>query len=143
MSKKSTFKQETFKGIGNYSTLNKNLMSGNIGDILYKNLRALQIFIYFNNQYDSGAYNEKSNSHPKSNKDNLSYPKSEYIKLMDKRTFDKNIDFLINLGLLRIVKYRYKTRECTIYGLSEEWINYGTKFFKVKNNDKRIQNKAL
>jgi len=143
MAKRTVFKQEIFKGIGNYSTLNKNLMNGIIGKILNKNLRALQIYIYFNTQYSSGAFCEKTNSHPNSNKDNLSYPKKEYLELMDKRTFDKNIDLLINYGLIKIIDNRYATRECTLYGMSEMWINYGTKFFKIRNQDKRPQKREL
>ena len=117
-------------------------MNSEIGEILYKKCRALQIFIYFNSQY-RGLWNKKTHAFINSNKNNLYYPKEKYEKHMTKRVFDKNIDLLIELGLIKIIEYRYGTRESTIYGMGDEWIKYGKKDFYIENDSKRFQNKEL
>jgi hypothetical protein len=136
--KSQTFTRETFQGKGYFTSINKNLLSGRIGEELYKHPRALGIYIYFINQYNQGPYNKKL-GFTNSNKNNLSYPKKDYIKFMNIITFNKNLDIVIELGLIRVIKNRYATRECTIFGLSDMWLNYGKNEFIVKNNEKRKQ----
>lgn len=75
------------------------------------------------------------------NKNDLSMPKSEYTKLMNDRTFGKAIDRLIDLGFIKVIECRWTTRECTIYGFSEQWKYYGTDKFNVTDKDRRVKRK--
>jgi len=81
-----------------------------------------------------------------SNKNNISIPKKEYLGLdesqlwtikMGMSTFQNSIDNLIKLGFVKVVEYRYATRECNIYGFSDMWSYYGTEKFVIKNEWKR------
>jgi len=75
------------------------------------------------------------------NRNNISMPKSEYSTFMNERTFSKTIDKIIEMGFVRVIECRWNTRECTIYGLSEQWANYGTDNFTITIKDRRIKRK--
>lgn len=136
------FNQEKFKGYGTYSTINKKMMKSEIGLLLYQHPRSYAMFNFFNNQYEC-KFDKKNKKLVSSNKDNLCYTEKQYKSHgITKRIFDKNIDNLIEWGLIKIIKYRFETRECTIYGMSEMWLNWGTKDFKIEECDKRIQKRA-
>lgn len=67
-----------------------------------------------------------------SNKENISIPNKEYSKLMHRNTFEKSIDHLIELGFIKLIENRYKTRQCNIYGFCDMWQSYGDKDFYIK-----------
>jgi hypothetical protein len=73
----------------------------------------------------------------KSNENDISMPKQEYMKLMNNRTFFKSIDHLIELGFIKVIEGRYATRECNIYGFNDAWKHYGTDTFNIKDEWKR------
>lgn len=139
----STYKREQFMGKGYFTDFNKKVLEGEVGHLLMKKPRAFTIFMYFMNQYNHGALNKKTGIFPNSNKEDLSCPKSFWEKYTDKKTFDGCIDYLINLGLIKINVYRYSERKCTIYGLNDMWLNYGKKEFIILNEWKREQKQTL
>ena len=98
----------------------------------WKELEYISIFLYFYMKTKFTKYKDGTN-----NANNISIPKSEYSKLMTQRTFEKNIDQLINLGFIKVVRGGYNTRECTLYGFSAMWKEYGTDDFKINPSDKR------
>lgn len=71
------------------------------------------------------------------NEDNISFTYKEGAELMDKKTFTKAIDKLIDTGFIYIVRQGV-LKECSIYGLSKEWQNYGTDSFDVKPRTRRV-----
>ena len=71
------------------------------------------------------------------NDDNLSFTYVEGKKLMDKKTFTKAIDKLIESGFIYIVRQGL-LKECSIYGLSKEWQYFGTTAFDIKPRVKRM-----
>jgi len=73
------------------------------------------------------------------NTNNIEMPRSEYSKFMNDRTFWKSIDNIIEHGFIRVVENRWNTRECTIYGFSTQWRNYGTSAFTIKLSDRRAK----
>lgn len=123
------------KNGGRFSTLDCNMMKSPIGEILKKNAYAFLIFSIFNDKYIA-TYSKGLCI--KSNRNNLSLPRSEYKKYMVQKTFEKAIDLLIELGLIKLVVNGYPQRIANIYGFSCEWKNYNTKQFNVKNKDRRV-----
>ena len=75
-----------------------------------------------------------------SNENDLNLTYSEGEKLMNRLTFRKSIDQLIELGFIRMIQQSWTTRECNIYGLHSMWQLYGTKNFVVKPRIKRSKN---
>lgn len=72
------------------------------------------------------------------NGNNITFPKSEWSKYYSRKdAFDKDMDKLIELGFIKVVLYRGNMRLSTIYGFSDQWINYGTDRFIVTNKDRR------
>ena len=63
------------------------------------------------------------------NKYKIIFPYQEAIKVMDKRTFIKAKDKLIERGIIDVVKQGGFYKQATIYGLSDRWVKYGTKNF--------------
>lgn len=78
-----------------------------------------------------------------SNKDNISMARSEYIQLMNNRTFFKSIDHLIELGFIKVISTgsRYGKQKCNIYGFNDMWQRYGTDSFRIKNEWRREKNR--
>jgi hypothetical protein len=66
------------------------------------------------------------------NENDISIPKAEYLTFLHQKTFEKSIDHLIDLGFVKVVQYRYGTRECTIYGFNDMWKCYKTSRFNIK-----------
>lgn len=80
----------------------------------------------------------KSKYSKKTDEDDISMPKSEWIKYYSKKTpFDKAMNSLIDLGFIKVVKYQGNLRKPTIYGYSDQWKNYGTDKFNISKCDKR------
>ena len=71
------------------------------------------------------------------NDDNLSFTYAEGTKLMDKKTFTKAMDNLIDSGFIYIVRQGL-LKQCSIYGLSKEWQYFGTSAFSIKPRVKRM-----
>ncbi len=76
----------------------------------------------------------------KSNCDNISMPKSEYVKFINERTFSKSMDNLIEHGFIKVVRWGYPTRKCTIYSFNDAWKNYGAENFEIKDEWRRTDN---
>ncbi|ADK13133.1 hypothetical protein LAbrini_10740 [Clostridium autoethanogenum] len=78
------------------------------------------------------------------NKDNISMPRSEYLKFMAKNTFEKCVDELIDYGFIRIVEYKPMagSRKVIIYGFNDMWKKYGTDKFHVKEEWKRAKHRS-
>ena len=74
-----------------------------------------------------------------SNYNNVSMPKSEYEKIMSNRTFYKSIDNLIEHGFVKVVRSGYAEKICNIYSFSDSWKQYGTKYFEIKNEWRRVK----
>lgn len=101
-----------------------------------------------NNMMESKAWNQLScyamviylhikSKYNHNNADNISLTYSEAGKLMNKRTFTKAIDELINHGFIELLEQNWTARRPNIYGLSSMWQHYGTSCFKVKQRQKR------
>lgn len=84
----------------------------------------------------------KNNTKGTDNRDNISLPKSEWSELYNNnyRTFSRDIDALIDVGLIRVVQYQQNLRKPTIYGFSEKWKLYGTDKFHLDINEQRPKN---
>ncbi len=94
----------------------------------------IQLYLYMLRKYQRKVTNGQIWD---SNRDNISVPAKEYRKLMHQATFEKCIDHLIELGFIKLIENRYKTRQCNIYGFTDTWQKYGTKEFIVKPEHKR------
>lgn len=71
------------------------------------------------------------------NENNLSFTYKEGLEIMNKRTFTKAMDNLIDNGFIHIVRQGL-LKQCSIYGLSDEWQYFGTNAFKVISRVKRM-----
>lgn len=71
------------------------------------------------------------------NENNLSFTYKEGLEIMNKRTFTKSIDNLIDNGFIYIVRQGL-LKQCSIYGLSDNWQYFGTSAFKVVSRVKRM-----
>lgn len=76
------------------------------------------------------------------NENNLSFTYSEGKKLMDKTTFTKALDNLIENGFIKIVRQGV-LKECSIYGLCEQWQYFNTPAFKIIPRIKRTRKPKL
>lgn len=77
-----------------------------------------------------------------SNEDNISFTYAEGERLMNKRTFTKSIDQLIDLGFIKIVRQGWTTREPNIYGFSDQWQRYGLEELKISSRSKRATSRG-
>ena len=77
------------------------------------------------------------------NENNISVPRSEYIKFMHPTTFRKSIDHLIDLGFVKLVESRHDIRKCTIYGFSDAWQRYGKEDFYIDPKHRRTLQQQL
>lgn len=102
----------------------------------WKQLTATDINLYLNMRRKYTARYTKGIL-TKSNRNDISMVKKEYLRLMSQRSFEKSIDHLIELGFIKVIESRYSTRECTIYGFSDMWQVYGTNKFIIKEEWKR------
>lgn len=84
-------------------------------------------------------YMEMKSKYTGTNQDDISLTYSEGQKLMNKLTFTKSLDQLIELGFIKLVRQSWTTRECNIYGFHTMWQLYGTKNFIVKPRVKRAK----
>jgi hypothetical protein len=89
----------------------------------------IQLYIYMRRKYQRKVTNGQIWD---SNKDNISIPRNEYLKLMHQQTFEKSIDHLIDLGFIKLIENRYAVRKCNIYGFNDMWAKYGTDEFYIK-----------
>ena len=71
------------------------------------------------------------------NENDLSFTYKEGLELMNKRTFTRAMDNLIENGFIYIVRQGL-LKQCSIYGLSKEWQYYGTNAFAIKPRVKRM-----
>lgn len=78
----------------------------------------------------------------RTNENNLSMVKKEYIKLMHQASFFKSIDHLIDMGFIKVIESGYAERKCNIYGLNDMWKHYGTNLFNIKNEWKRVKSRV-
>ena len=100
-------------------------------------LRQRQLYFEFKSKF---RVNSKTLD---TNKDNISIPKSEAMKLYgDLRTFRKDIDALIEHGFIYQKECGFNTRTVNIYAFSEKWKDYGTDKFNITTNEKRYIPKA-
>jgi hypothetical protein len=81
------------------------------------------------NNYSVRAYLEIAKKYNGNNERNLSYTYQEAEKYMDRRTFKKAIDELVELGLIDIIRSGGLHRVCNIYALSKRWQLYDTSNF--------------
>jgi len=72
------------------------------------------------------------------NENNISFTYKEGAELMNKKTFTKSMDNLIDNGLIYIVRQGL-LKQCSIYGLSKEWQYYDTNAFEIKPRVKRMK----
>jgi len=89
--------------------------------------------------YARTVYIEIHRKYNGSNNDNLTYTYREAKKIMDRRTFTKALEELVNNGLINIICSGGLYRKPNIFGLSERWKAYGQENFKlgkVKVSDK-------
>ncbi len=78
------------------------------------------------------------------NRNDISIPKSEAQALYSElRTFRKDMDALIAVGLIRCIACGYTTRKPSIYGFSDRWQAYGTPGFEVPPEDRRPKVRPL
>ncbi|MEW6183049.1 MAG: hypothetical protein AB1500_07715 [Bacillota bacterium] len=96
--------------------------------------RDIQLYIMLRRKYQRKVVKGKVEQ---SNKNDISMPKSEYLKVMNQRMFEKSIDHLIELGFVYLVENNYAERKCNIYGLSDYWTLYGKPEFNVKPEHRR------
>lgn len=115
--------ESTIKKPKHYIRLTDNMMQSPA----WKELKSNAMVLYINIK---AKYNF-------TNSNNLEYTYKEGIKLMDKKTFTKSLDQLIEHGFIHIVRQGV-LKECSIYGLSNEWQYYGTIAFNVKPRTKRV-----
>jgi hypothetical protein len=88
-----------------------------------------------------GKFTKYKTGDKKDNRDDISFPKSEWVQYYKtQQMFAKDIDALIDAGLIRVVKYQGNLRKPTIYGFSDKWKQFGTKGFKIEERDKRPTN---
>jgi hypothetical protein len=81
--------------------------------------------------YSKVLYIEISRKFNGLNEDNISITYDEGGKLMNKKTFTKSLDQLIEHGFIRIVEHNPHNAKCNIYALHTAWHQYGTEGFKV------------
>ncbi|ANY69735.1 hypothetical protein BBD42_27015 [Paenibacillus sp. BIHB 4019] len=72
-----------------------------------------------------------------SNENDISFTYAEGEKLMNKATFTKSMDQLIENGFIQIIRQGWSIREPNIYGFHTMWQLFGTKHFEVKPRIKR------
>jgi hypothetical protein len=82
-------------------------------------------------------YIEMKAKYTGNNEDNISFTYTEGEELMNKKTFTKSLDQLIELGFIKVVRQSWTTRECSIYGFHTMWHHYGTNKFEVAPRLKR------
>lgn len=82
-------------------------------------------------------YGEMKAKYNGSNENDISFTYAEGELLMNKKTFTKSLDQLIDLGFIKVVRQSWTTRECSIYGFHTMWQYYGTHKFEVKSRLKR------
>lgn len=71
------------------------------------------------------------------NADDLSLTYKEGMQYMGQKRFTKSIDELIDHGFIYLVRQSWNSRQCNLYGLSDEWQKWGTEEFKVISRSKR------
>lgn len=98
----------------------------------WKDLNYKQIAVYVEMKAKYNGTNEDDIS--------FTYVEAKECLKMDKTTFTKSIDSLIEHGFIYIVRQGGLNKQCTIYGLSGEWRYFGTSAFKVKK--KRVARKS-
>lgn len=115
--------ESTVKKCKRYLRITNNMMESKAWENL--TCHAMALFMHIKIKYNF------------TNDDNISFTYVEGKKLMDKKTFTKAIDKLIDNGFIYIVKQGL-LKECSIYGFSKEWQYYDTTAFKVKSRVKRM-----
>ena len=123
---------QTGRPSGNFMMLYFDMMDS----LAWQELKAhdIQLYLYMRRKYTCKVTKGQIWG---SNKDNISVPAKEYRQIMHQATFEKSIDNLIDLGFIKLIENRYKTRQCNIYGFSDTWQKYGTKEFYIKPEHKR------
>jgi hypothetical protein len=71
------------------------------------------------------------------NMDDISFTYAEGEELMNKLTFTKALDQLIDYGFIRVIRQSWTSREPNIYGLHSMWQHFGTDKFSVQPRRKR------
>jgi len=115
--------ESTAKKPKRYLRLTNNMMESKAWEGL--SCHAMAVYIHIKIKYNF------------TNEDNLSFTYAEGKKLMDKKTFTKAMDNLIDNGFIYIVRQGV-LKQCSIYGLSKEWQYFGTSAFEVKPRVKRM-----
>ena len=94
-------------------------------------LRQQGLYVYLKNKFTVSKNQD-------TNENNISIPTKEVINLYgDTRTFRKDIDRLISVGLIRCVASGYVNKTVSIYGFSDTWKKYGKENFSVPEKDLR------
>lgn len=107
----------------------------------WKKLTANETVLYINIAIKLKVNYTKDNQVIKTNEDDITMVKKEYLKLMHPTTFEKSIDHLIDLGFIKVVESRYAQHKSTKYGLNYMWKHYGNDVFNIKNEWKRVNNR--
>ena len=77
----------------------------------------------------------------KDNRDDISFPKSEWSNHYNTyAAYSRDIDALIERGLIRVVLWQANMRKATIYGFSDKWKLYGLSTFKLDKKELRPKN---
>jgi hypothetical protein len=83
------------------------------------NLRQRALYLELKSKFN---VNKSSGMVISENSQNISMPKSEWSLLYgDYRTFKADMDWLIELGFVKLVQSGKTTRTCNIYGLIGDW----------------------
>jgi len=77
------------------------------------------------------------------NKDDISLTYAETSAVMNKKTFTKAIDELIEHGFIKLVILGRIVRKTNIYGFSEMWEYYGTPKFQITPRPKVVKEVIL
>lgn len=101
----------------------------------WKKLTTRQVGLYF-------IFKSKFTiNHGDSNKDNIMLTTKEispYYK-GNMEAFRKDVDTLIEYGFIRQISSGYINKTPSIYGFSNKWSLYGTKDFKIQDNERRYK----
>jgi hypothetical protein len=79
--------------------------------------------------YSVRTYIEIAAKYNGNNERNLSYTYQEAEMIMNRRTFKKGIDELVEFGFIDVIRSGRLNRVCNLYALSRRWQFYGTSQF--------------
>jgi hypothetical protein len=87
--------------------------------------------------HSKDLYIEMKAKYTGKNENDISYTYTEGEQIMNKKTFTKSMDQLIENGFIKVIRQSWTTRECNIYGFHTMWQQYGRPTFKIIPRKKR------